>query len=369
MADPIVYFPEPTTPDETIGRCRESTFEWLARSSHPRAAALREYLNRSLNHFPHKVAKSLAKRLQYDWRAHLFEVQVGRYLQVLGADPLMYEAVGTNGKRVDFLATFPDGAVSIECVTKRYNEGPRLERENKQCLASLIESVSPIGWLIAIDHLPKVTPGNFEPWLAVAREWMDALPKPVEDGAEHEFLHGDRWEGERLELTAKPMPRLTKPATMGPATAYFDDSAEVLRDALIDVNKRQQARGAVKPVLLAIDAPFDGPHAEDFDVKVFGHTVGHIGTDHREYAVTFVSDGVFVTDRDVVFDGVLAFLRLEYSNGLDPILYVNPYSPHRLPDAITRHETRRWKAGVEVEPAKREPVMHHTGMLKVPDDE
>lgn len=65
MAEPIVYFPEPTTPDRTVGRCKESTFEWLARSTHPRAVALREYLNRSLNYFPHRVAKSLAERLEF----------------------------------------------------------------------------------------------------------------------------------------------------------------------------------------------------------------------------------------------------------------------------------------------------------------
>jgi hypothetical protein len=99
---------------------------------------------------------------------------------------------------------------------------------------------------------------------------------------------------------------------------------------------------------------------------VFGHTLGHIGPDHREHAVTFVSDGVFVTDRRVVYDGVLAFIRLEYTGGSDPVLYLNPYSPHRLPDAIARHESRRWKAGVDVEPAKRESVIAHTGFLKMP---
>jgi hypothetical protein len=237
--DAQVYFPEPAVPDRTVGHCHESTFEWLARSSHPRAVALREYLNRSLNYFPHRVAKSLAKRLEHDWRAHIFEVQVGRYLQVLGADPLEYEHQGTNGKRVDYRATFPDGVVSIECVTKKYNEGPRQEREDKECLRALIEQAAPIGWLIVIEHLPNVTPEAFEPWLALAREWMGALPTPEQDGAEHEFLQGDRWEGDRFELTAKPMPRLTKPATMGPAMAYMDDSAEVLFDALIDSNKRK----------------------------------------------------------------------------------------------------------------------------------
>jgi hypothetical protein len=90
-------------------------------------------------------------------------------------------------------------------------------------------------------------------------------------------VQGDRWEKDRFELTAKPMPRLTKPATMGPATAYFDDSADVLFDALIDSNKRKQAEGAIKPVLLAIDAPFDGPGVEEFDTRCSGIRSGTSG--------------------------------------------------------------------------------------------
>jgi hypothetical protein len=76
-----------------------------------------------------------------------------------------------------------------------------------------------------------------------------------------------------------------------------------------------------------------------------------------------------VRDRQarVVYDGVLAFIRLEYTSGSDPVLYLNPYSPNRLPDAMARHETRRWKAGVDVEPAKRESVIQHSGFLKMPE--
>ena len=110
-----MYFPEPTIPDDSFSRCQESTYAWLTRSTNDGAVALREFLNRSLNHFPHRVAKSLAKRLEYDWQAHLFEIQVGRYLQVLGARKLEYEPEGTNGKKVDYRVTFDDGVVSIEC--------------------------------------------------------------------------------------------------------------------------------------------------------------------------------------------------------------------------------------------------------------
>lgn len=128
MTEPHIYFPEPETRDDSFGRCKETTPDWLRRSTNPRAVALREYMNESLNHFPPTVATSLAKRLQHDWRAHVFEMQVGRYLQVLGAR-VEHQPEGSNGTRIDFFATFPDGVVSIECVTKSYNEGPRLLRE------------------------------------------------------------------------------------------------------------------------------------------------------------------------------------------------------------------------------------------------
>ncbi len=62
----MVYFPEPTTPDESWPGWDETAVEWFTRSTQPRARAVREFLNRSLECFPEKHARSLAKRLNGD---------------------------------------------------------------------------------------------------------------------------------------------------------------------------------------------------------------------------------------------------------------------------------------------------------------
>ena len=122
MRDELVYFPEPPSPDRSFLGWDETAVEWLRRSTTPQAKAVREFLNRTLANFPPKHATSLAKRLNQDWQSHLFEIVVGRYLQVLGAyvEP---EPLGSNGTRVDFRATFPgDQVISVECVSKRFNQ-------------------------------------------------------------------------------------------------------------------------------------------------------------------------------------------------------------------------------------------------------
>lgn len=115
------YFPEPGIPDESWPGWDETAVEWLTRSTQPSAQAVREFLNRSLACFAPKHAKGLAKKLHGNFQSHFFEVVVGRYLQVLGAE-VVPEPLGTNNTRIDFRATFPDGVISVECVSKRLNQ-------------------------------------------------------------------------------------------------------------------------------------------------------------------------------------------------------------------------------------------------------
>src|SRR5947208_3268051 len=143
------YFPEPTSPDQTWPGWDESAVEWLRRSTQPNARALREFLNRRLSHFAPAHARSLAKKLHTDWKAHFFEVIVGRYLQILGGS-LEPEPLGTNGTRIDFRATFPDGVVSVECVSKRFNQVAQRTIERNERMTRMLEDASPIKWLIKI---------------------------------------------------------------------------------------------------------------------------------------------------------------------------------------------------------------------------
>lgn len=277
----MIYFPEPTSPDESWPGWDETAVEWFRRSTQPRAQAVREFLNRSLEHFPPKHAISLAKRLNRNWQSFFFEIVVGRYLQVLGAEVLP-EPLGSNGTHVDYRATFPDGiVVSVECVSKRFNLEAQKTIQRHDKMARMLDDVGPTNWAIELHKLPKAdSPVEFQPYVEAAREWYATLPKPVVGGPRPTF--GFEAGSDRMELEAIPFPKGTKPNHLGPAVAWRDDSIERLKDALIDSHKRRQARGAVPPVFLAIDCPVSGPDAEDLDQALFGLTVDHRGLDWRE---------------------------------------------------------------------------------------
>lgn len=122
---PVVHFPEPAEQDDTWGQDDEQPVEWLRRSTLPRATTLREALNENLSHFEPRHAASLAKKLRADWKSHFFELLVGRWLQELGGD-VECEPLGSNGTRIDYLASWVDGAVCVEAHSKRMNLHARM---------------------------------------------------------------------------------------------------------------------------------------------------------------------------------------------------------------------------------------------------
>ncbi len=361
---PSVYFPEPASPDETWQEWDESAVQWLTRSTQPRARAIREFLNVNLGHFLPKDAKGLAQRLNQDWQSFFFELIVGRYLQVLGAG-VEYEPRGSNGTHVDYRATFPDGiVVSVECVSKRFNQGAQqtIERNGKQ--ARMLADVGPIGWIIEFRRFPEANSADeFQPYVESAKQFYSTLPEPTADGRHLEFS----WEGVsgQMELEAIPFPTGTMPNHLGPAVTFMDDSIVRLKNALIDSHKRRQATGAVPPVFLAVDCPFNGPDTEDFDQALFGQTVDHRDIDSRlSLGITFNPNGLLVTDKAIPFAGVLAFVRLSMAGAADPVLYLNPYQRWKLPTALASHETRVWTSGIKSTGATREPIINQVRFVE-----
>ena len=209
---------------------------------------------------------------------------MGRYLQVLGAD-ILPDAKGNNGTDIDFRATFPDGVVvSVECVSKKYNQEAQTEIDRNADMANMLDEVGPHLWAISFRTLPKaMTTAEFQPYVDRATEFYATLPTAV-DGGDHIPYE---WMGEHglMRLKALPFPRGTRANHMGAGVSWVDDSILRLKDALIDSHKRKQARGAYPPVFLAIDCPFNGPDAEDFDGALFGTSVDHRGFDLHEISV------------------------------------------------------------------------------------
>jgi len=358
MIVPVDYFPEPTTPDESWQEWDETAFQWLTRSTQPRARAIREFLNVNLGYFSTKDAKSLAQRLNQDWQSFFFEIVVGRYLQVLGAE-VEYEPDGSNGTHVDYRATFPDGiVVSVECVSKRFNQEAQQTIERNGKLARMLADVGPTGWIIEFKRFPEANSADeFRPYVEHAKQFYSTLPEATADGRHVEFV----WQGVsgQMELEAIPFSKGTMANHLGPAVTFMDNSIERLKYALKDRQKRKQARGAVPPVFLAIDCPFNGPDAEDFDQALFGQTVDHRDFDSAtSLGITFNPNGLLVTDKRIPFAGVLAFLRLSMVGAADPVVYLNPYQRWKLPAALTSHETRVWTSGIKRTGATREPIIN-----------
>jgi hypothetical protein len=116
--------------------------------------------------------------------------------------------------------------------------------------------------------------------------------------------------------------------------ANYDDSS--LRVELAARRKRGQARAFPgEVVLLAIDAPFDGPDIESFDEALFGHMVVSIDPESVEVTdYSFRPDGALATQRAAEYAGVLAFSRVHLFGAGDPILYRHPRYTGSLPDAL-----------------------------------
>jgi hypothetical protein len=349
------YFPEPTADDRTWARVDEEPGDWLARSTLPRAKAIRASLNLNLSRFDPKHARSVAKRLRTDWRSHYFELVVGRYLQEAGA-LIEYEPRGSNGTHVDYRATFADGVSSIECVAKVYNKAALDEQKRTARLLSRLEMVCPRGWALLVHEVPLVSLGEFSQYLEPAAAWLARLPDPTDEADQREFGVGTGQH--RLAFTVLPRPDAEAPIWAFPAVGYVDNSIQRVQQTLSDRRKRRQAVGATPPVLLAIDAPFAGPDVESLDQALIGQTMEHLGFNLETLGYSFKPNGALVADPACPFAGVLAFGDCGVFSAKEPVLYLNPHQPWGLPAALAGLETRSFATdGVVIRPASRSGAM------------
>ena len=78
------WFPEPSIQDDGWAIERESTADWLSRSTLNRAKEMRRFLNFNISQLPLSWRPILYRDFQRrDWDTVLFELFVGRTLQLL----------------------------------------------------------------------------------------------------------------------------------------------------------------------------------------------------------------------------------------------------------------------------------------------
>lgn len=330
-------FPEPARADARPGLASETRGQFLARSTWTRAVDLRRFYNVNLARLPAAAQTTLCRELKTDpTLSKHFELVVGRFLQELGATRLDYEVRGSEGRRVDWLGTLDDGHVSVEATVPVVNSVVGATIAASRELVDMAVRLAPPGWYVLVRSVPEFGPSERKTELREALRDLYAGVPAAHHGAHltlmREFPNGSLG----IDLFGHPDPSLPAQPGGGPAVGYFDDTSTVIHAAVEE--KRRQARGATKPVILAICTNGFGSHeVEKFDIGLLGRTVHHLGSGR----LSFNPSGAFGGGTgEPTFAGALAFAELGMRGGPDPILYVHPRFTGRLPAALLRLRRR-----------------------------
>lgn len=338
-----MWFQEPLSADDSSASRGEHTTAWLKRSTHPRAKAVRRFLNDNLVAMPLDHQAVLYTMLHERWHSAFFELIVGRTLQALGAT-VEIEPGGASDTRVDFEARFPDAAVAVEAVSPVFGSEMGETAKRRNPLLDIVEAESPPDVWVMVSSLPDLGPQDSKKQFRRTIRRMLAGVGKVESSpvdVTEELPEGTI----RLTLMKK-----TAGATPGrsigtePVLTTWDDTEERVRRAVS--RKRRQGREAVDPALVAIHATGVSSSYEEFDMALFGRTVATMDPSGHLLGTRFETDGVFCKGTgEPTWAALLAFLNVGFLGGPDPILYLHPRFKGRLPEALLNLERRQYDAG------------------------
>jgi hypothetical protein len=324
------FFPEPTEPDPRPGLRRETTWQFMHRSTWSRATEIRTFYNHALAALPPGSRKPIMGALAAGrTESALFEIVVGRFLQLRGAVGLEHEPA-SGGRHVDWRATLPDGVLHVEAIVPVYNAESVEKASRHDRLLDLLEERVPGGWFLLPFHLPALAGhAPLYPFRKLAEELLAQVPPAdsVPPGAVVQ-LRGRLPEG-RVEFTAL---RAKGPGGLGGGAmiTHFDNSENVIRDAWANQRKRKQGRSVPPPALLAMAGGFLGADLEDFEMALFG----------RDVRIGRQPDGAMAVDSRPPWAGVLAFPAVSPASVADPVLFLAPAYTGPLPAAVDRLEVR-----------------------------
>jgi len=366
---PRTWFPEPSHDDDTPARLGEDTASWLARSTSAKAKACRDFLNRNIAALPQDQQPEVYKDLTSEFQqcSAFFELIVGRMLQVLGAAITYHPGNAADKTRVDYLAEFPDVAVSVEATSPAFDKEMVKVAKNHVYLLQIVESLVRNGWAVGVDSLPRLGPDDSKRRFKQAvAEMLDI--EPPGEGAHIQRLRRGLPEGEiRLTLLPKTTTNLSEALKLASYASLttWDDSVEVIPKAL--ERKRRQAKNVTTPVLVAIDATGVATSLEEFDRALFGQYVQHLDQYGQLSEPEFHADGYFTGGSGKpTIAGVLAFLELGWTGARDPVLYLHPRFQGVLPQALLKLEHRKLRddgSGIDVVPFQAPRLLDELGFV------
>lgn len=364
-----VWFPEPPRTDDTHARRGELTTDYLKRSTVSRAKECRRFLNENLAMLPVEHQAALHRALHDRWHSAFFELIVARTLQVLGAD-IEVEPDSEAGTRIDFVARFPDSAVSVEAMAPVFDADAGEAVKRRTPLLEIVESLAPPGWRVMVVELPDLGPDDSKRRFKKAVEnLLDTVPP--EAGPEPRNLFAELPSGE-VHLRVLPKPELVSPGepvvVADPALTVFDNSEQRIRRAI--KRKRRQGRNVDTPAILAVHATGISSEFHDFDLALFGREVGFFNAEKRSITRTwFQADGAFNKgSNEPTFAAVLAFVNVNFPGGPDPVLYLHPRFRGNLPASLMSIERRSYDPETKtivVQPSQKTGFLEQLGFVSV----
>lgn len=360
------WLPEPSAIDDTWGHRGEQPLEWLARSTLPRAKAIRRFLNENISKLPEETQAGLIKGLQHRFKSAFFELVVARSLQILGAT-IKVEARQEDGRRPDFLAQFPDATIVVEAASPNFNADAGEEVKNRNPLTNMIEALAPEGWSIQVWQVPRIGQADSKQAFKRALTRILSIPPPVNDTDELELV--EELPNGTIHLRLTPRRPNWPPISLEAPFGVIDDSKETLRKVIR--RKRRQVRKANVPVLLAVEWSWLSGSLENFDLVLYGHTCEVINERRERESPRFIPDGLFtnVSDKPPTYAGVLAFAEVGFRVVADPVLYLHPRFKGQLPEALSLLEQHRYEEGaginsIKVRPARSTVILESFGFVK-----
>lgn len=330
----------PRRADRTY-RKGENPIEFLRRSTAPTATRIRRFVNGNLARMPVSARPGLCRALRTPGRFHEtnLELILGRTLQELGATELEYEPRQASGKKPDYLATFDDGVVFADARHPDWNAELVRQQRAYDRLIEIIEEEIPPGWSFGVDRLPRIGLSQKVGLFRTAiRSAFTAMPCPA-PGIRLAVTSPDPDVPFELELRA---PRLEdwRAWTAGPGSASF--VAPELRILAALKAKREQLRHLPHPAVVALGGSL-GAGLDDYEIALFGRTIGHVDARGREVRQSFDHSGAFAkrgSGSSPTIAAVLAFTGMDLTAGRDPVLFLHPRFQGRLPAGLLRLEVR-----------------------------
>jgi len=358
-----IWFPEPTIEDDSFAGKDEDWFAWISRATSNKGKACRQFLNTHISKVPSSWQSKLYGDLRTrEWHSVLFELIVGRTLQIMGASIEVEVPNQQTNKRPDFVGRFPDGAITVEATAPTMNETVNRRMSWNEELIEIIEALTPGDWSVEVWRLPKLGPNDSkQAFKQDIKRIISQLPRtPLNNDSIRIDVGSD--EGD-LSLTFRPGRKGKRAAPIRGVVAGADDTEQRIRAAI--KRKKRQVKKSNIPVLLAVRADAFGD-LEDYDQALFGSTFEHVDQNGRTIRMGFDPVGAFGKRRRQAptYAGVLAYTAAGFPRVNDPVLYLHPGFAGVLPESLMDFEVRTLEStGVRVTPARKKQILAELNLV------